>query len=148
MIDELGLWNDGAGISLETWVQGEGSYKLAVGYAALLWPKFEAVGKYILIEGVPKENIEGFEKQKDSTPKGVEWVLNHRHLADLHYHDDDESADKLLFLGNVMKEMWEAKLRLQFPDRPCTVEFYVPDDPEDLTEYQISFWQAAWDTTE
>ena len=149
MTDELRAWNNGAGIPLETWAECEGNYKLAVGYAALLWPRFEAVGKYILFEGVSKENIEGFENQEGSTPKGVEWVLNHWHLADLHNHDDDNlSADKLLFVGNIVKEMWEAKLRTQFPDRPCTVEFYVPEDPEELWEYQVSFWQTAWDAEE
>ncbi|MHA3914239.1 hypothetical protein [Halovulum sp. GXIMD14793] len=149
MAKELGAWNDGAGIPLETWAQNEGNYKLTVGYAALLWPKFEAVGKYILVEGTSKESIENFEDQADSMPKGVEWVLNHFHLADLHYHDEDNlSADKLLFIGTIIKEMWEAKLRTQFPGRPCTVKFYVPDDPEDLGEYQISFWQTAWDAEE
>jgi hypothetical protein len=149
MTDELGAWNNGAGIPLETWAECEGNYKLAVGYAALLWPRFEAVGKYILVEGASKENIEGFENQPGSTPKGVEWTLNHWHLADLHVHDDDNlSADKLLFVGNIVKEMWEAKLRNQFPDRPCAVEFYVPEDPEELWEYQISFWQTAWDPEE
>lgn len=147
MTDELGAWNNGAGIPLETWTGNEGNYKLTVGYAALLWPRFEAVDKYILVEGVSKENIEGLENQVGSTPKGVEWVLNHWHLADLHYHDDDNlSADKLLFIGNIVKEMWEAKLQTQFPDRPCTVEFRIPEDPEELWEYQISFWQTAWDT--
>ena len=149
MVDELRAWNDGAGIPLETWVECEGSYKLAVGYAAALWPEFEAIDKYILIEGRTKENILGFENQANSTPKGVECVLNHFHLADLHNHDDENlSADKLLFLGSIIKEMWEAKLQKQFPNRPCTVEFYVPDDPEELLEYQVSFWQTAWDMKE
>ncbi|PJE26456.1 hypothetical protein SAMN06297129_3804 [Pseudooceanicola antarcticus] len=149
MSDELGAWNNGDGIPLETWTAWEGNYKLAIGYAALLWPRFEAVGKYILVEGAGKENIEGFENQVGSTAKGIETVLNHWHLTDLHHHDDDNlSADKLLFLGNIVKEMWEAKLRSQFPDRPCTVEFFIPDDPENLCEYQISFWQTAWDADE
>lgn len=146
MIDELRTWNSDAGIPLESWVEYEGNYKLAVGYAALMWPKFKAVGKYILVEGVSQENIERFESQAGSTPKGIEWVLNHRHLADLHPHDhEDLSADKLLFIGSIIKEMWEAKLLTQFPDRPCTVELFVPDDPEELSEYQISFWQTTWD---
>ena len=146
MADELGAWNNGDGIPLETWVECEGNYKLLVGYAALLWPKFEAIGKYIFVEGQDRDNIATFENQKNSTPKGVEWVLNHIHLAGLHNHDEDNiSADKLKFLGKLMKEMWEAKLAVQFPDRPCTVEFYIPDDPEELWEYQVSFWQAAWE---
>ncbi|MEM1345917.1 MAG: hypothetical protein AAGI34_15235 [Pseudomonadota bacterium] len=146
MLDELGAWNNGSGIDLDTWTECEGSYKLAVGYAALLWPKFEAIDKYILVEGSTREVIEGFEKQPNSTPKSVEWVLNHMHLADLHVHDEENlSIDKIIFLGNIVKEMWDAKLRLQFPDRPCTVEFYVPDEPEELWGYQVSFWQTIWD---
>ncbi|MEM6383810.1 MAG: hypothetical protein AAF739_14150 [Pseudomonadota bacterium] len=146
MAAELGAWNNGAGVSLEVWAECVGNYKLAVGYAAVLWPEFEAVGRYIVHEGTTKENIEGFESQPGSTPKGVEWVLNHRHLADIHIHDDDNvSADKLLFLGNIVKEMWAAKLQFQFPDRPCKVEFFVPEDPEELVDYQLSFWQSDWD---
>lgn len=147
MTDELGVWNNGAGIPLETWTEYEGNFKLAVGYAAVFWPKFEAVGKYILIEGRSKKEIEEFEIQLNSSPQLVERVLNHLHLADLHNHDEDYlTADKLLFLGKIMREMWDAKLRLEFPDRPCTVELYVPDDPDELLEYQISFWQTNWDT--
>ena len=104
------------------------------------------MGKYILVEGVSEESIGWFENQPGSTPKSVELILNHLHLADLHYHDDDNlSADKMLFIGGIMEEMWSAKLRDDFPDQPCTVEFYVPDDPEELQDYQISFWQTAWD---
>ena len=60
----------------------------------------------------------------------------------------DISKDKLLVLGNVLKEIYEAKLQWQFPDRPCTVEFFIPDDPDDLRDYQISFWQKCHETPE
>ena len=50
MRKDLDTWNDGAGVGLETWVEFEGNYKLAVGYAALLWPRIKAVGKYIVFE--------------------------------------------------------------------------------------------------
>lgn len=149
MDNDLGAGGDANRITLESWVAFAGDYKLAIGYAALLWPRFEAVGKYILVEGVSQENIEGFESQEGSTPKSVECTLNHLYLADLHPQDDDTlSADKLLFLGTILEEMWAAKLQTQFPDRPCTVQFFVPDDPEDLLGYQISFWQTAWDAKE
>ena len=148
MADELGASNDGEGLPLEVWVQGMGGYKLAVGYAALLWPKFETVDNYILREGCKKEIIEAFEKQPGFTPQGVEAALNHWHLADLHYTDDDLTADKLMFLGEIVREMWTAKLKIQFPDRPCTVDFNIPDDPSDLMDFQITFWQNAWDPTQ
>ncbi len=72
----------------------------------------------------------------------VEWVVNHVHIADLHYHEcDDLTVDKVVVLGEALKEIYEARLRFQFPDKPCTVEFFKPDDPSDVEEYQISFWQ-------
>jgi len=39
---------------------------------------------------------------------------------------EDASKDKLLLLGNVLKEVYQAKLLWQFPDRPCSVEFIYP----------------------
>ena len=87
-----------------------------------------------------------FENQKGSTPKSVEAVLNHLHIEDIqHLGCEDISADKLLALGNVLKEIYQAKLSWQFPDRPCIVEFYVPDDKDNFIDYQITFWQRAFE---
>ncbi len=75
--------------------------------------------------------------------------MNHLHIADIQrWGCGDKSKDKLLVLGNVLKEIYEAKLQWQFPDRPCTVEFFIPDDPDDLMEYQLSFWQKCHETPE
>jgi hypothetical protein len=75
--------------------------------------------------------------------------MNHVHILDIHYRGfGDASKDKLFALGNVLKEIYEAKLLWKWPDRPCTVEFYVPDDPDDLQEYQLSFWQKCHEWTE
>ena len=46
-------------------------------------------------------------------------------------------------LGKKLKDIYEAKLRWEFPDEPCRVELYVPDEPDDLDEYQLSFWQVS-----
>ena len=50
---------------------------------------------------------------------------------------------KLLQLGRVLAEIYEAKLRWQFPTRLCRVSIYVPPNPTDLMEYEITFWQTA-----
>lgn len=39
------------------------------------------------------------------------------------------------------KEIYEAKLRWQFPERQVVVEFHVPEDDEKLAKYQSAFWQ-------
>ena len=146
MKDELGEWNGGTGIDLESWIGCEGNFRLAVGYKTVFWPKFEAVGKYILIAGCTPDQIAGFERQKSATPRSVEAVLNHLHIQDIqHRHCEDISADKLLLLGTTLKEIYQAKLAWQFTDRPCRVEFFVPEDPDDFTDYEITFWQKALD---
>ena len=49
----------------------------------------------------------------------------------------------MLVLGTALKEIYEAKLKWQFPDRPCTVRLYAPEDATALDEYEITFWQTA-----
>jgi hypothetical protein len=139
---ELDAWNNGAGVDLETWAGCEGRFALAVGYAALLWPELELVEGYLVHAGTTAGQIRSFAEQPGATRPSVEAVLNHLHLADLQYVGcADCTADKLLALGKALKEMHEAKLAWQFPDRPCTVELYIPDDVDALRDYQITFWQ-------
>lgn len=145
---ELAAWNNGDGIDLETWIGCEGRFSLAVGYASIFWPAFTLFEGYILPHGVSEDALRGFE-QNESSRKSVEWVMNHVHIADIHHRGcGDISKDKLLVLGNVLKEIYEAKLHWQFPDCPCTVELFIPDDPDDLTEYQLSFWQKCHEIPE
>ena len=140
----LSAWNNGKGIDLESWVGCEGNFSLAVGYATVFWPEFVEFEDYILRENFSETSLRGFESQEGNTKKYTEWVMNHLHIADIqHYGCKDISKDKIVLLGNLLKEIYEIKLKTQFPDKPCIVEFYKPEvDEEDLLEYQISFWQA------
>jgi len=140
---ELQAWNNGKGIDLQAWVSCEGNFRLAVGYAAIFWPTFVEFEDYILLDGFSVEALRGFEAQEGITRKSVEWVINHLHIADIqHGGCPDMSRDKLVLIGSTLKEIYEAKLKFCFPRKPCIVEFHQPEDPEDLAEYQLSFWQA------
>lgn len=98
----------------------------------------------ILREGFSEESPRSFEAQSGSACKGTEWLMNHLHIADTyHYGCPDISKDKIVLLGNVLEEIYETKLRAVLPERPCIVEFYVPENEDDLVECQLSFWQAA-----
>jgi len=142
MVSELSAWNNGQGVGLETWTQGSGNFKLAAGYAALFWPRLVLFEDYIFRQNFTVDSLRGFEKQGSGDRKYVEWVINHLHLDGVqHQNCEDISADKIVFVGRILKEMWEAKLLWQFPDRPCQVEFYEPEDKLKLSEYQLSFWQ-------
>jgi hypothetical protein len=145
MEKELGDWNNGAGIDLAGWLNAEGNYRLAVGYTTVFWPKFKLLNGYIVPEGTSEESIAGFEQTTASDRRAVEWVLNHVHLIDIHYPDVPTGAtpERFVWLGNTLREIYSAKLAWQFPDRPCEVEFLIPEDPNNLDAYQITFWQKA-----
>jgi hypothetical protein len=143
MKEDLGRWNNGAGIDLNRWIGCMGNFALATGYITLFWPEFVEHDGYILRAGFSEESLHGFEAQAGSNRKSIEWVMNHIHIADIHYHDEAElTEDKVILLGNVLKEIYSVKLAHQFPQSPCIVEFYEAAPGGDLTDYQISFWQA------
>ena len=147
MKKELARWDEGNGngIDLEGWTYFEGNFSLAVGYATIFCPNFFEFEDYILLgEGEIDEdyirNLRSFENRTYSTPRSVEATLNHFHIADLHRHYD-LTVDKILFLGEALKAIYEARLACLFPSKPCVVEFLHPEDIEDLFGYQITFWQ-------
>lgn len=144
---ELAAWNNGKGIDLEAWVVCSGNFRLAVGYSTIFWPEFVEFEGYILRKDFSEKALRGFESQKDTNKKTVEWVMNHLHIDGIQYGGcDDLSKDKIVLLGNVLKEIYQAKLQWKFPEKPCTVELYVPENEDDLSQYQISFWQSKHET--
>lgn len=142
MLPELAEWNNGEGISLESWIGCSGNFRLAIGYTTVFWPRFMLFEDYILREGVRPESVRGFEAQQKGDKRAVEALLNHLHIADIQYYGcEDITEERVVFLGRILKEIYAAKLAWQFPDRPCEVSFYEPVDRADLRSYQLSFWQ-------
>jgi hypothetical protein len=143
MQDELQAWDNGRGIDLESWIACEGRFALAVGYATVFWPEFVELDGHIVRDGTSPENIATWASQEGATRESVEAVINHLHLSDIqHLYCSDCSGDKLLALGNVLKEIYEAKLAYRFPDKRFCVSLFIPDEPEDLEGYEITFWQS------
>ncbi len=146
---ELGACNGGKGIDLVSWVGCQGSFALAVGYSEIFWPRFVLHDGYILREGFSEKALAGFEEQNNGNRQAVETVMNHLHIADIqHLGCKDLTKDKIIVLGNILKDIYEAKLKYQFPDKPCTVSFYVPENAEDLMAYEISVWQEKYELKE
>lgn len=143
LIPELTDWNNGDGISARGWIECVGNYELAIGYSLILWPRFARFETYVLREGFSEGSLRGFEAQAGSRRESVEWVMNHVHLADIHFNlKEPPNEAQIRYLGRVLKEIHEVKLRADFPDLRFEVEFN--DDPGlDLMDYQISFWQIA-----
>jgi hypothetical protein len=143
MKSELASWNDGRGIDLWDWTANTGNFSLAVGYSEIFCPCFVAFEKYVLMEGFYVEGLRSFEGDPKATRQSVEWVMNHLHIADIqHAECPDIAVDKLIILGERLRENYTAKLALQFPDRSFVVEFVRPKDPDEFADYQLSFFQA------
>ena len=142
MLPGLAEWNNGNGIDLQSWVGCCGTFWLAIGYSTVFWPRFMLFEDYIFREGFTAESVRGFEAQYKRDSRAVEAVLNHLHIADIQCHGcEDITEQRVVFLGKILREIYTAKLAWQFPDRPCAVSFYEPDDRTDLFGYQITFWQ-------
>jgi hypothetical protein len=155
MKDELAAWNGGKGIDVRGWIQGSGNFSLAVGYTTFFCPTFIEFEDYIFagdeidIDDESIEIIRNFESQEGSSSKSVESVINHFHISGLHYVGcADISYDKIIVIGKALKEIYEARLSFLFPNKPCTVEFYQPEDPEDLDGYYVTFWQKKHEKEE
>lgn len=138
MLLELAEWNNGDGIDLDTWTACSGDFRLAIGYSTIFWPRFVLFEDYILREGCDVESV----RKSKCDKKSFEAVMNHLHIAELQYCGcEDISEERIVFLGRILREIYEAKLAWQFPERPCEVSFFEPDDRTNLIAFQITFWQ-------
>ncbi len=142
LIEELPRWNNGAGIDARSWVGSTGSFELAVGYSLIFWPRFVRADDYVLRDGFSEESLRGFAANPGCTRQSVEWVMNHIHIADLQHYDASKTEPQLRYLGRLLKEIHEVKLRADFPELAFEVEFN--DEPGlELIDYQMSFWQVS-----
>lgn len=141
LIPELPLWNNGKGIDPQGWVECLGNFELAAGYSLIFWPRFVRFEGYVLREGFSERALRGFEDPTAGNRASVEAVMNHDHIADIHCNVRPTEA-QLRYLGAVLKDIHEVKLRRDFPDLQFTVSFN--DEPGlDLIDYQLTFWQTA-----
>lgn len=74
--------------------------------------------------------------------ESVEAVINHLHMSDLHRNDEAPATElQLRRLGRVLKQIYETKLKADFPERTFVVSF--PDEPDlDWVDYAVTFWEV------
>ncbi len=143
---DLAAWNNGEGIDLESWIGCVGNFSLAVGYLSVFCPEFVEFEGYIFRKGFAETSLRGFEETCSGDKKAVERVMNHFHIDSIQYYGcEDFSVDKAVLLGSKLKEIYEARLQWQFPDKPCVVSFYQPENADDLEAYEVTFWQKAFE---
>ncbi|MBC8108870.1 MAG: hypothetical protein H7Z14_19960 [Anaerolineae bacterium] len=143
LIPELQAWNNGHGISVEAWIGCVGRSELAIGYGRLFWPEFVEHDGCVLFAGFSSDSFRAFMEQRDGNRRDVEIVMNHRHVSDYFSRaGGSATAEQLIYLGRLLRDIWQTKLAHDFPDRSFVVHF--ADGPfEDLNDYEVTFWQPS-----
>lgn len=140
LIPDLRDWNGGRGTDIGSWIRFAGDFQKAIGYSTIFWPNFVEHEGYILREGFSPNALKRYCKEC-SCKRTVESAMNALRIADLHYSGcHDASPERLIYIGNVLKQIYECKLAFTFPDIAMEVVF---DDTykDDLSAYLLTFYQ-------
>jgi hypothetical protein len=143
LILELPDWNNGAGIDVTSWIGCVGDYEKAIGYSTIFWPEFVEIDGYVLraSAGVNRESLHRWKDGCGGNRKEIEALGNHLHLRDIQYWGcPGATPERLSYLGKILKEIYECKLKRDFPDRAFVVEL-TEGDAEDLDGFMLTFYQ-------
>lgn len=117
-----------------------GKFCDAIILSCIFWPEFTLCDNYVFLRDVGNRLEVALRECKEK--KQVEAYVNHWHIMDLFGNPFSKvNADEINYLGNVLREMWKAKLQLDFPDRHFEVEFYN-ENQDDLISAYITFWEV------
>jgi len=138
---DLQDWNEGKGATFQEWLGCYGGIEYAVAFSTLFWPEFQVFHDCVFIASFcDEESFQTWLRCSKGDLAGVEAMVNHQHISDLFMNGSPEgTAEQLNYLGEVLKETWQAKLNLEFPDRRMVVDFY-PAKADDLVAAQITFY--------
>ena len=140
LVPEMKGWNNGKGIDIDSWIQCMANHKVLVGCSRILWPSFiEHDGCILLGDSVDEANYQAFLKSAVGNKKTVEATMNHQHVLHL-FATELPTRDLVLYVGRLMRQIWQVKLAHDFPGREITVSFPEEDDLE-LIDYEITFFQ-------
>jgi hypothetical protein len=121
----------------------------------LFWPRFfEHDGCVFIYREGPeaqkwlKDSYKSWFKEFKGKKADVEGMINHLHILDiLGSRDINKNSDKpyptkeqVVYLGRILKNIWECKLKRDFPKKVFKVEFYEKNIT-DLIDYQMTFYQ-------
>jgi|SRR5580658_5664360 hypothetical protein len=143
LIPELKTWSPP--ISPDTLAASEGRNPLAIGYLSVFWPSFvEYDGMVFLGETVEEASVSSWLATTKGDKRSVEATLNHLHVLDVQHPGAwrDATEPQIKFIGQALKEMWEAKLARDFPTKKFVVEL-IEGTSEKLEDYQVVFYQAV-----
>ena len=128
------------GLDAEGWIFNFGNFDLAVGYTLIFWPKFVIIDNYVLRHGASRKSLLDFLEATNGNSIATQAVMNHIHISDLHFKTINKAQAG--YLGRTLREIYQAKLRADFPDRTFVVSF--TDEPGPGLDYELTFWQVDY----
>lgn len=112
----------------------------------VLWPDFgehDGCVFYKKLDAPGEVIYRDWMAQTSGNRQRVEAIMNHHHIADLIGGVVElPSHEVVLAVGQLLRELWTAKLSRDFPNRKFVVSF--PEDySSDVVDYEITFYQGA-----
>jgi hypothetical protein len=143
LIPELQAWKvKGKTVDVQRWIATVGSFEHLIAYATILWPQFVEHDDCVFRANTfNPDNYSSWMSSLNGNRKRVEAMMNHLHILDIFVNANrPPSQSMVLYVGRMLKDMWQTKLNRDFPAKQITVSF--PEDySEDLSQYEISFFQ-------
>ncbi len=138
LIPEMNDWNNGKGIDIDSWIQCMANHKILVGCARILWPDFIEREGCIFLRRDEGSYGEWLKRAKENR-KIAEGTANHIHVLHL-FATEPPTRELLLYVGRLLKEIWQIKLNHDYPSRKIKVFFPEEGDLE-LIDYELTFFQ-------
>jgi hypothetical protein len=129
-------WNNGKGIDIDSWIGCMANHKILMGCARILWPDFVELDDGCVVRD--GREWHGYLEKVEGDRKTAEATMNHIHVA--HLFSELPTRELVLYVGRLLKRIWQVKLRHDFPDRNFVVSF--PEEADlDLSDYELTFFQ-------
>lgn len=149
LVPDLKDWKKANGemFDLQDWIACEGNIRLAIGYSVIFWPEFIEYNNCVFIkshfsqgnytEWTKSDSIENYMQ--------IEEIINHIHILDLFAFEKQEEInyDQVIYLGNILRNIYDLKLKADFPHRQLSVDFNDSLETDDLIDFQLTFYQIA-----
>jgi hypothetical protein len=113
-------------------------------YQELFWPDFVEHDGCVLMgfEAADETTYQQWLQQTGGNKRKVESVMNHRHIIDLLPEAVESPTQSLIVaFGQLLRDVWDAKLKRDFPARRLCVSFPLQENKV-LTDYEITFYQV------
>ena len=146
LLPELKKWNNGMGVSISGWLNAIASSDAALAYLSVFWPDFVEIDGHVLRSGITRVHLHNWTHSGKCDRKSLECVLNHIHMVDVFTansrEEDEIKTARCKVIGKIMKDMYEAKLKADFPDRSFSVFLDGIEDSLDALEITLTFCQT------